>query len=198
MLKYSKIKVLGKGGFGEAVLATRKDTRETVVIKEVRLAGLSRKEIDDAKKEAAFLSSLRHPNIVGYVESFTEMNKLFIVMEYADGGDLAGRIAQLKKERKAMPEEEALNVFVQLCLALKHIHDRRIIHRDLKSANIFLMKSGVVKLGDLGIARSLASSADLAKTQIGTPYFLSPELCLNAPCECAQRRVCRCELLADR
>ena len=195
MYKYTQVKTLGRGGFGSAILATRKDTRENVVIKEVRLSGLSRKEVEDARKEAAFLSTMHHPNIVGYIESFTEANKLFIVMEYCDGGDLAGRIAKLKKERKAMSEEEALSLFVQLCLAVKHIHDRRIIHRDLKSANIFLTASGVVKLGDLGIARSLSSSAEMAKTQIGTPYFLSPELCLNAPCEFAMSygaRQCVC------
>lgn len=224
MLKYKQEKLLGKGGFGSAFLASRRDGTR-VVIKEVRLQGMSRKEVDDAKKEAAFLASVRHPNIVAFIESFTENGKLCLVMEYADGGDLAGRIAALKKERKSMSEDEALTYFVQICLAVKHLHDRRIVHRDIKGANvrlsragvrlhaelialqraelppeavgayawsagrydyqlhwpvtqlpalsviypcrllqIFLTRSGIVKLGDLGIARALASSMDLAKT----------------------------------
>jgi NIMA (never in mitosis gene a)-related kinase len=146
----------------------------------VKLAGLPKKEADSAMREATLLKSLHHPNIISYVESFTDSvaGKLYIVMEYADGGDLAGRIADVKKKGAGgMNEDEALNIFVQICLALKHLHDRHLIHRDLKAANVFLMKSGVVKLGDFGIARSLSNSADLAKTQIGTPYYLSPEIC---------------------
>lgn len=135
MLKYKQEKLLGKGGFGSAFLASRKDGTR-VVIKEVRLQGMSRKEVDDAKKEASFLASVRHPNIVAFIESFTENGKLYLVMEYADGGDLAGRIAALKKERKSMSEDEALAYFVQICLAVKHLHDRRIVHRDIKGANV--------------------------------------------------------------
>jgi len=85
MFKYEQKKVLGRGGFGAALLAARRDTKELVVIKEVKLSGLSRKEQDDARKEAAFLQSLHHPNIVAYIESFVEAGKLYIVMEFADG-----------------------------------------------------------------------------------------------------------------
>lgn len=71
--------------------------------------------------------------------------------------------------------------FVQLCLALKHVHDRKILHRDLKSQNIFLMKNGMIKLGDFGIARVLKHTTEMARTAIGTPYYLSPEICENQP-----------------
>lgn len=198
MHKYTQLKVLGRGGFGSAILAQCKDgARERVVIKEVKLAGLTAQQVADARKEAGFLAALRHPNIVAFRETFTESGKLYIVMEYADGGDLAGRIQAAKTKRTAISEEEALAIFVQLCLALKHIHDRRIIHRDLKSANIFLTAAGVVKLGDLGIARALGSSADLAKTQIGTPYFLSPELCCEVS-ESLCRIACACKAIPNR
>ncbi|CAJ0963399.1 unnamed protein product [Ranitomeya imitator] len=74
-----------------------------------------------------------------------------------------------------------LDWFVQLCLALKHVHDRKILHRDIKSQNIFLTKSGTIQLGDFGIARVLNSTIELARTCIGTPYYLSPEICENRP-----------------
>ena len=78
-----------------------------------------------------------------------------------------------------MPESQVVTLSVQICLAIKHIHDRKILHRDLKCANIFLTKKGIVKLGDFGIAKVLRGTSDLASTQIGTPYFMSPEILEN-------------------
>lgn len=80
-----------------------------------------------------------------------------------------------------MTEDQILNLFTQICLAIKHIHDRKILHRDLKSQNVFLTKQGIVKLGDFGIAKVLQSTADHAKTIVGTPYYLSPEIIENKP-----------------
>ena len=69
-----------------------------------------------------------------------------------------------------------MNWFTQMILALKHVHDRRILHRDLKCGNIFLTKSGMIKIGDFGIARVLDKTQDMAATVVGTPYYLSPEI----------------------
>ena len=71
--------------------------------------------------------------------------------------------------------------FTQVCLSIKHIHDRKILHRDIKSQNIFLTKNGLVKLGDFGIAKCLNATIDKAKTVVGTPYYLSPEIVQNKP-----------------
>ena len=104
-------------------------------------------------------------------------------MELADGGDLGSAVSARKAKNNYWTEEEAMRIFVQICLALKHVHDQNILHRDLKSQNIFLTVSGVVKLGDFGIAKVLQDSVDQAQTQIGTPYYLSPEICENKPCK---------------
>jgi NIMA (never in mitosis gene a)-related kinase len=69
-----------------------------------------------------------------------------------------------------------LEWFTQICLGLKHIHDRKILHRDLKGQNIFLTSKGMVKIGDFGIAKVLASTMQNARTVVGTPYYLSPEI----------------------
>lgn len=115
MSRYKHIKLLGKGGFGAAnLVSARNDPKKLFVVKEVRVNPADRKAMDDAKKEAAFLASLRHPNIVGYVESFMEKATLFIVMEFADGGDLHGRIQALKNGRMQMREDEAMDYFVQV------------------------------------------------------------------------------------
>lgn len=95
-------------------------------------------------------------------------------MIYNIGGDIAGRIQEQKKQ--PFPENQVLDWFTQICLAIKHVHDRKVIHRDLKGQNIFLTKANIIKLGDFGIARVLNNTKDNAKTMIGTPYYLSPEI----------------------
>ena len=100
-------------------------------------------------------------------------------MDYADGGDLAARIKGQRSRN--FSEEQILDWFTQIWLGLKHIHDRKILHRDLKAQNIFLMKSGMVKIGDLGIARILSKTNEWVKTMVGTPYYLSPEIVQNKP-----------------
>ena len=81
-----------------------------------------------------------------------------------------------KENGKHFSEDEILDYFMQMWLAIKHIHDRKIIHRDLKAQNIFLEKNGTIKLGDFGIAKVLDQTAAQAATQVGTPYYISPEI----------------------
>ena len=69
-----------------------------------------------------------------------------------------------------------MNLFAQMVLAIQHVHKKKILHRDLKSGNVFLTKAGIVKIGDFGIARELNETSDFAATVVGTPYYLSPEI----------------------
>ena len=126
------------------------------------------------------MKALDHPNIIRFKDAYTsKRGKLCIVMDYADGGDLQSKI---KDQKGALfSENQILDWFVQICLAIKHVHDKRILHRDLKSQNIFMMRSCRIKLGDFGIARVLSSTKDNAKTMVGTPYYLSPEIIENKP-----------------
>jgi NIMA (never in mitosis gene a)-related kinase len=78
-------------------------------------------------------------------------------------------------------ENQILDWFTQICLALKHVHDRKILHRDLKTQNIFLTKDNKIKLGDFGIARVLSKTCDKAKTFVGTPFYLAPEIIESTP-----------------
>ena len=97
-------------------------------------------------------------------------------MENADDGDLLNKIQEKQKSHENFSEEEVLNIFTQISLALKHSHDRKILHRDLKSANIFLSKGGTVKLGDFGVAGVIEHTKSKKDTQIGTPLYMSPEM----------------------
>ncbi|GIY07375.1 hypothetical protein CEXT_488981 [Caerostris extrusa] len=130
-------------------------------------------------KEVEVLSQMKHPNIITYHKSFEENGNLYIVTDYCDGGDLYSKIRT--QNGNYFKEDQILDWFVQICLAVKHVHDRRILHRDIKTQNIFLTKSGIAKLGDFGIARILNNTSELARTCIGTPYYLSPEICENKP-----------------
>merc|ERR1719388_160015 len=154
------------------------------------------KERKDAANEVKVLSSLKHPYIVAYKDSFIEDGFLNIVMEYADGGDLFTRIQKAKKSMTKFPEQQILRWFTQALLALKFIHDKHILHRDLKSQNFFLMSNGKLKIGDFGIAKVLDNTAACAQTTIGTPYYLSPEICQERPAaaEILQRPIVQSEI----
>jgi NIMA (never in mitosis gene a)-related kinase len=166
------VRQLGKGSYGRAILCrwiNAPDSEPWVVVKEILTAGLSPKEQRDAYQETKILASLHHPNIVGFRGSFVEDKTINIVMEYADAGDLGVHIRAAADRRQSFSEEQILDWFVQVCLGMKHVHDRKILHRDIKATNVFLTESGVVKIGDFGIARVLARTCELAKTAIGTP-----------------------------
>ncbi|KAM6938096.1 serine/threonine-protein kinase Nek1 isoform 2-T2 [Lycodopsis pacificus] len=179
MDKYEKVKKIGEGSFGKAILVRSKQDGHQYVIKEIGISAMSSKETQESRKEVAVLANMSHPNIVQYKESFEEGGCLYIVMDYCEGGDLFKKINSQKGV--LFSEEQIMDWFVQICLALKHVHDRKILHRDIKSQNIFLTKNGTVQLGDFGIARVLNSTVELARTCIGTPYYLSPEICENKP-----------------
>ncbi|XP_067445516.1 interferon-induced very large GTPase 1-like isoform X3 [Thunnus thynnus] len=180
MEKYEEVTNIGKGGFGKAILVKSKEDGHQYVIKEIHgISGMSPEERQKAQKEVEVLANMSHPNIVKYKESFEVKGHLCIVMDYCEGGDLLEKIKSQKGE--LFSEEQILDWFVQICLALKHIHDRKILHRDIKPQNIFLTKDGTVQLGDFGVSRVLNSTLELATTVIGTLYYLSPEICENKP-----------------
>ncbi|XP_060157353.1 serine/threonine-protein kinase Nek1 isoform X7 [Globicephala melas] len=179
MEKYVRVQKIGEGSFGKAILVKSIEDGRQYVIKEINISSMSSKEREESRREVAVLANMKHPNIVQYRESFEENGSLYIVMDYCEGGDLFKRINAQKGI--LFQEDQILDWFVQICLALKHVHDRKILHRDIKSQNIFLTKDGTIQLGDFGIARVLNSTVELVRTCIGTPYYLSPEICENKP-----------------
>jgi NIMA (never in mitosis gene a)-related kinase 1/4/5 len=116
---------------------------------------LTAKEKENALNEVRILASIEHPNIIAYKEAFFEESSqtLCIIMEFADGGDLQSKISKFKKESKFMKEEDVWNIFYQIVLGLQVLHSMKIVHRDIKCANIFLTKEGIVKLGDLNVSK---------------------------------------------
>mmetsp|Transcript_9760 Transcript_9760/g.23085 ORF Transcript_9760/g.23085 Transcript_9760/m.23085 type:complete len:518 (+) Transcript_9760:78-1631(+) len=178
--KYQRIKIIGKGSFGKAFLVRNTEVDALCVVKQMDTAMMDSKERQEAVKEAMVLKKLGHPNIISFQEVFmTRKGRLCIVMDYADGGDLNSAIQ--KQGDELLPEATVVEWFVQICFALLHVHDRKVLHRDLKTQNIFRMASGQIKLGDFGIARVLETMQGYAKTMVGTPYYLSPEIIQERP-----------------
>nr|XP_039263003.1 serine/threonine-protein kinase Nek4-like [Styela clava] len=180
--EYNVLKVIGRGTYGEVHLVTCKKDRKQYVIKKMALVKASAKERKAAEQEAKLLSDLRHPNIVSYKDSFeSESGHLYIVMGFAEGGDLYTKLRDHREKKDPLSEQRTVRWYIQICMALQYLHERRILHRDLKTQNIFLTKTNMIKVGDLGIARVLESANDMATTLIGTPYYMSPELFSNRP-----------------
>ncbi|CAE7947412.1 Nek1, partial [Symbiodinium sp. KB8] len=176
--RYEKLQILGSGAYGTALLVRERAGGGTkYVAKEINAAHLGEKERQLALAEADVLRRVCHANIIRYVESFMEGPKLYIVMEYADNGDLATQIKRRSDAQGRFTEDQIMHIHLQLILALSHIHDCKILHRDLKPLNIFLTQRWIVKLGDFGISKVLESTTAGAQTTIGTPLYLAPEIC---------------------
>lgn len=181
MGKYKILKKLGEGSFGTVFLVEDEKDQGQYVLKQISLAGMTPQELVDCKKEISILSVLNNPYIVRYIRSFTTKTTLCIVMEYADGGDLHREIEMKREMKEFFDEDKVMSWFVELASGLKHVHDHRILHRDLKTQNIFLTSKGQVKLGDFGISRVMTGTMDKATTLVGTPYYLSPEMVNGQP-----------------
>lgn len=157
----------------------RRDGKQ-YVIKKLNLRNASSRERRAAEQEAQLLSQLKHPNIVTYKESWEGGDGLlYIVMGFCEGGDLYRKLKEQKGQ--LLPESQVVEWFVQIAMALQYLHERHILHRDLKTQNVFLTRTNIIKVGDLGIARVLENHSDMASTLIGTPYYMSPELFSNKP-----------------
>ena len=174
-------RLLGKGAFGIVILVKRIIDGQIYAIKQVNISQLSDKEKNNALNEIRILASLSHKNIIGYKDAFfDEKSKtLNIVMEFADGGDMSQKIKYNLRHGLLFRENMIWNYLIQILEGLNYLHEKNIIHRDLKSANIFLTKSGTIKIGDLNVSK--IAKVGMAYTQTGTPYYASPEIWLDRP-----------------
>ena len=179
---FKKEKVLGTGSFGSVYLVRRRQDNKIYALKTVNLNKLNKKEQENSVNEVRILASVNHPNVIGYKEAFWDDDKssLNIVMEYADDGDLHSKIEKIKKEGGCFKEPLIWSYSIQMIEGLKALHDMKIMHRDLKSANIFLVKDKhQCKIGDMNVSKVIKEK--VLTTQTGTPYYASPEVWKDNP-----------------
>jgi NIMA (never in mitosis gene a)-related kinase len=172
---------LGDGSYSTVYKVRRIEDNNIYALKKVKLSKLSEKEKTNALNEVRILASIKSPFVISYKEAFFDEkdSSLGIVMEYADNGDLFQLITERKKTKNYFTEQEVWKVFIQLLNGLKALHDFKILHRDIKSANVFLFKGGICKLGDLNVSK--VARKGLGYTQTGTPYYASPEVWEEKP-----------------
>ncbi|KAI1349974.1 kinase-like domain-containing protein [Xylaria sp. FL0043] len=201
--RYEVLEKIGHGSFGVIRKVKRKADGMVVCRKEISYLKMSQKEREQLFAEFQILSSLRHPNIVGYYhrEHLKQTQELHLYMEYCGNGDLGRVIRDLTRADKYADEEFVWVVFSQLVTALYRCHygidppdvgnsvlvgprtkprvpsgGFTILHRDLKPENVFLGENNSVKLGDFGLSKMIQSH-DFASTYVGTPFYMSPEIC---------------------
>jgi NIMA (never in mitosis gene a)-related kinase len=116
---------------------------------------MSEKDRRNAEMEVQFLKVLVGPTLIKYHESFKDNNIIYIVMEYAEGGSLEDVILKRKMQSRMFEYEEIMTIMAQITLGLMSIHGKQIMHRDIKTQNIFVTKEGLLKIGDFGISRQL-------------------------------------------
>ena len=200
---YKIIKLIGKGAFGEVYKVSKDDKFYALklykITKELRNSySLSQKEENENLKsienEIKIISQLDNPFIVKLYEVFSinesqeesnikEENDnqqiMCLVLELCENGDLNDKIKEKKQKNDIFTENEILHYFYEMLQGLYYLHKNRVVHRDLKTLNIFLAKDNHIKIGDFGVSKKLINNKIYAYTFVGTPYYLSPEICQN-------------------
>nr|XP_045597775.1 serine/threonine-protein kinase 10-like isoform X2 [Procambarus clarkii] len=164
---------LGDGAYGKVYKAVHKETKQLAALKQVALE--EEEDLETFMIEIDILSECKHKNIVELLEAYHYNGKLWMYLEYCDGGAMDSIMADLYRP---LTEPQIAYVCKYLVEALVYIHEQKVIHRDLKAGNVLLTMEGGVKLADFGVSAKNKNTYDKRGTFIGTPYWLAPEVIL--------------------
>ncbi|KAJ4728041.1 Non-specific serine/threonine protein kinase [Melia azedarach] len=173
--KYELGRTLGEGSFAKVKFAKNVETGDCVAIKIVdRDQVLRHKMVEQIKREISTMKLIKHPNVIKIIEVMASKTKIYIILEFVDGGELFDKIAKHGRLR----EDEARRYFQQLINAVDYCHSRGVYHRDLKPENLLLDSYGVLKISDFGLSAFSQQVREdgLLHTACGTPNYVAPEV----------------------
>eukprot|EP00126_Sphaerothecum_destruens_P005735 Sdes_comp19003_c0_seq1m9546 len=177
---FELITELGDGSFGKVYKARERKTARLAAVKLVQMEG--DEELEDLQIEIDILKECSHRDVVELYDAFLFEESIWLVIEFCDGGAMDDIYAELEMP---LSEAQIQCVMKQMLEALSYIHQRKIVHRDIKAGNILLTSAGIAKLADFGVSAKNKSTLQKRDTFIGTPYWMAPE-------------VIRCETLIDQ
>ncbi|KAL0230297.1 hypothetical protein PCE1_003858 [Barthelona sp. PCE] len=173
--EFSRMQKMGSGSFGTVYSALHKVSGETVALKEINVSSFSETVMQTFREEVRMLHQLNHNNVVGYFGSFfnVKKDKLYIVTEYAD----AGSLDDLLKIYSFSPSDERVIAFIarELLSGITHLHENKLMHRDIKGGNVLLSRNGDVKICDFGVSKMMEATVDQAHTFVGSMLWMAPE-----------------------
>jgi len=188
MEDFEELRHLGRGAFGEVLLMRQTSTGLLCAVKKLGKTALPAGEEAEHLAEVKVLQTLEHPCILRYYGSIQLDESLSLVMEFADSGDLQQLLKKQMDSEKLFEAAALFAIFSQLVVAVAHVHARRVLHRDLKPSNVMLTSSGLLKLGDFGVAKVMAGTTVVDNmTCVGSPTYMAPEIvageAYGAPCD---------------
>ncbi|XP_045592890.2 serine/threonine-protein kinase NIM1 [Procambarus clarkii] len=163
---------LGQGNFSTVRLAFHQLTRDKVAVKVIDKSKLDQKTQRMLAREISNMDAVAHPNIIRLFEVVETLSRIHLVLEFAPGGELFNRVTADGR----LPENDSAKVFTQVLSAVTYLHGLAIIHRDIKAENVFVARSGLVKLGDFGFSTRVTSLHQQLSTFCGSPPYAAPEL----------------------
>ena len=178
---YFKIEKIGIGGGGNSVYIVKNLTNgKKLALKKIIINKDSPEEMQSCINEIKIFKQLKHPYLIEYEDSFLHKNKIYIVMEYANEKDLETKIKNYKLKNEQISENLIWKYFLQIISGISYLHSNKIIHRDIKGQNLLLSDDNI-KIGDFGTSKKMDNTNAFANTSLGTPFFLSPEICKGEP-----------------
>ena len=177
---FEMIKIIGRGTYGMVYLVKCLKNGKLYAMKIVKKRQLRDEEVLEYTISERDIMRLKHPFIVYLHYAFQRSEKLYFIMNYCEGKELYEHLfeydSSFAKKRVLFSEEKARFYAAELICALQHLHDNKIIYRDIKPENIFLQGDGHIQLGDFGLSKILKNKSDKASTICGSPEFIAPEI----------------------
>ncbi|CCW59751.1 unnamed protein product [Phytomonas sp. EM1] len=178
--RYDVIRYLGSGATSDVFLVVNKKNKRLYVLKQISLSNMTEKDRLQIKQEIFVMDKIDHPNVVKFKESFTGDSSVNIIMEYCECDTLEQLIERRRGKGRPFAEDLLVEWMAELLCALAYIHSKGILHRDIKTSNIFVTRKNHFKLGDFGVSTFLENNEAGDWRMIGTPLNFAPEVCESA------------------